>query len=133
MSSLQDPFLAKLFAGGQGEREAKILQISAVLEEQVEPMYVCDFDPFLLIQFHGYDFLKLFSVLMFSPDVILTAHSSLHLAFFAFLFNSPKHRGRSFYIYIAFWRQSSEQRELQLNGTYSTSIQVLILLCLRLV
>jgi len=39
-------FLAKLFADGQGERQAKMLQISAV---QAEPMYMCDFYPSLLI------------------------------------------------------------------------------------
>lgn len=53
-----------------------MLHISALLEEQVEPMYVCDFYPFQLIQFHSYDFFfRLFSVLTFHPYVIVTACS----------------------------------------------------------
>lgn len=67
-----------------------MLQISAVLEEQVEPMYVCDFYPFQLIQFHSYDFFLAF----FCFDVSSLCYCDsmlLILAFFAFLFNSPKH------------------------------------------
>lgn len=62
-----------------------MLQISAVLEEQVEPMHVCDFYSFLLAHtLTVRNFLGFFSVLLFSPNVVLTACSSLLLAFFAF-------------------------------------------------
>lgn len=62
-----------------------MLQISAVLEEQVEPMHVCDFYSFLLAHtLTVRNFLGFFSVLLFRPDAVLTACSSLLLAFFAF-------------------------------------------------
>lgn len=70
-------------------REKGKLQILAVLKQHVE-VYVCDFCPFLPIQFRGYDRFRLFSGLTLSPHVILTAPSSL-LAFFAFLCNNLKH------------------------------------------
>lgn len=99
------PWFSKT-AGDQEEREAKMLQISAVLEEQVETAYVCN----LSIPSYWYTVManSLGSFSVCSLVLTLSWRYTLHFVFFAFLFNCPKLWSGSLYISVVLWIQSLE-------------------------